>query len=389
MATLNAMMDSIITRLPLPPGPPSHDIDIRLDVMVEGDVTVSSWSSSEGGKEYRDTRMQVEIRRWAGVLFERKGIYKPDSMVVLTISPLSSPRGIRKVVTLIGEGKVDLVNADGIAVKSSNSEFTQMTMLREGRDARARAGKKWSVGTAKAIIYLNSSHEVWGCGLGVTVVGSRFARLCHLGQEGVIALECGEAFLARLGEDERNPLASDFLEDLTNVDHLPYDLTDTPGSGIDHASLATLEQTYRAAIKILLNLSVSELGPIPNSIPPPSANSRIMASILARANRHDFSESRERFEVAGKCRRDLCWRAEPGSGGKRKRSGDADKDGGAGGGKGKGKATAPIRGLPRRSERVQGATRGAGGGSGSGSGRAEGRDELPSPENGESSRAGC
>jgi len=317
IANLNSMMSSVWKLTGSPQGG-----EIRLDISVEGDISVQAYSTgSSEGITFRDTTMQNELRRWLGPGSEQRGIYKPDTMAVLTITNIHSGL-ILRTLSLIGEGKVDLV-LRGKPTPSSASERIDGSSVLTTND-RSRRGKKWRSGLAKAIVYLRSAHQAFGTYLAITIVGSEFARLLFLAND-IIALECEDTFFNDLSERDRCQSASTFLTTLTNVDHLPHNLSSTVSGNvsIDLASLATLYETYAAAVSILLSLQAQ---PSITRIPPVNPNAPVTAAVLSRASKHDISDDQERFNLVRRCRPDVTWRSPPKASSRIKRRKPDDED---------------------------------------------------------------
>ncbi len=321
MATINSIMSSICQ--PGPIGP--YNVDLRFDIIVEGDVSVKSYRAGSSEPMFQDTAMQTELRLWSGPASDHKGIFKPDTMCVLKVTVLET--GVQsQLLSLVGEGKVDLFSG-GVPVGSSASESRDNASALTAND-RTREGKKWRIGTAKVMVYLLSAHQAFGTYLGITIVGPKFARLLHLGDD-LIALECEDTFFNNMSVSDHSQLASAFLSNLDNLDHLPHILSSSSNNrdvSLNNAALDTMLETYRAAASIFLNLPATQHL---SRIPPHDPTAPLTSAIIYRAIQHNISDDRERFHLVEHCRRGVIWKSPPQPLSRtRRRENDREDDGG-------------------------------------------------------------
>jgi len=341
MATINSIMSSICQ--PGPIGP--YNVDLRFDIIVEGDVSVKSYRAGSSEPMFQDTAMQTELRLWSGPASDHKGIFKPDTMCVLKVTVLET--GVQsQLLSLVGEGKANLFSG-GVPVGSSDSESRDNASALTAND-RTREGKKWRIGTAKVMVYLLSAHQAFGTYLGITIVGPKFARLLHLGDD-LIALECEDTFFNNMSVSDHSQLASAFLSNLDNLDHLPHILSSSSNNrdvSLNNAALDTMLETYRAAASIFLNLPATQHL---SRIPPHDPTAPLTSAIIYRAIQHNISDDRERFHLVEHCRRGVIWKSPPQPLSRtRRRENDREDDGGPGQG-----GTRGFESSKRRSARLE------------------------------------
>lgn len=309
------------------------DPDTDLAINIQGDIVIRNHSRGDQQVKWRDVQMQKEIRQWVPFSTSIMGTYKPDSIV-----QLNNLADTAISISLVGESKCYGVDPEGHPIRGSEPGWSSKDTMTETKAMAV----KWKAGLSKLMIYLITANQCFGTWIGILTIGTKFARLLHLGDVNgapTIAIECNPALHGQLGEDAAQ-LGSKFIDNPANQDHLPHDLAGPSGVEVNDDALGQLYTTYAASINLLLSLPV--IDPFPR-LPTLETNvSETWRVVKHRSVSCNVSDGGERAEIVKSIYPKAKYRGPPkadkpkpdtdggpGGGGEKKRgSSDGNKDGG-------------------------------------------------------------